>query len=50
MFCVSNDSLRYLLWDSLSKSLGELLLELLWDSLWESLKSVYKDVEYVLCV
>jgi len=38
MFCVSNDALRNSLWESLC------------DALNDSLKSVYKGVEYVLCV
>ena len=58
MFCVSNDALRGSLWDSLRTSLRDSLEFSLRDSLWESmresigwsLQSVYKGVEYVLCV
>jgi len=46
MFCVSNDDLRY----SLGVSLRDLMWYSLWNSLRISLKSVYKGVEYVLCV
>jgi len=46
MFCVSNDALQYSLWDALRNSLWISLRY----SLRISLKSVYKDVEYVLCV
>jgi len=66
MFIVSNDdlwyslrepleyslekSLWYSLRNSLRKSLGELMWEPLWESLGVALQSVYKEVEYVLCV
>ena len=54
MFCVSNDDLRDLLWEpprtSLRYPLGASLGVSLWESLSVSLQSVYKGVEYVLCV
>jgi len=54
MFSVSNDDLRFSLSASLRNSLEYSLRDALWESLCDalsvSLKSVYKGVEYVLCV